>query len=81
MKKFIFLLALFPILLNAQNSEPEQARFALPAKDQTNQLLNGNHEYFLQKSFLRGNHWDSSPRLDKAVGYNQKDIYIFLPNK
>jgi len=77
MKKYILILiALFPILLNSQNYEPEQAYFEIPAVSQSAMFpLSGSLDYFQQTSFLRGNHWDTSPRLEKAVGYNQKDIY------
>ena len=81
MKKYlIILICFFPILLNAQNSEPIQRTFVVPTiegYESTPVLLSGNWPYFLQDRFIRGNHWDTSPRLDKAVGYNQKDIYNY----
>jgi len=76
MKKIFLLISVIPLLLKAQNSEPEQAYFEIPAVSQSAMFpLSSTLDYFQQKSFLRGNHWDTSPRLEKAVGYNQKDIY------
>ncbi|OGU57700.1 MAG: hypothetical protein A2X64_06390 [Ignavibacteria bacterium GWF2_33_9] len=63
----IIIVSLFPFISIAQNLEPDQARFAIPATEETNKLLNGDVDYFQQKSFLRGNHWDTSPRLEKAT--------------
>ena len=74
MKKIILFIFLLPILLNAQNLEPVQQQFYFPLYGDS-RYLSGDSAYFQQTKFIMGNHWDSSPRLEKAVGYTQKDIY------
>ena len=74
MKILIILLMLLPAILFGQNLEPVQQQFYFPLYGDS-RYLSGDSAYFQQKKFIMGNHWDSSPRLEKAVGYTQKDIY------
>lgn len=74
MKKLIFLLVFIPILLIGQNFEPIQHKFIVTAIKQDSIYLSSDSAYFEQTKFIKGNHWNSSPRLEKAVGYTQKDI-------
>jgi len=74
MKKLIILISLFPILLNSQNLEPEQATFDLPATNEYSIYLSSDTAYFQQTRFIKGNHWEAHPVLGRIAGYNQLDV-------
>lgn len=64
---------ILPFWAIAQNLEPTQAEFYLPARDATIPLSNAN-DYFQQTKFVKGVHWDYTPRLGRVLGMTQQDI-------